>query len=216
MIDLDFAVERVSIAPRSATPILLFRLRVANRTPQVPVENVQLQAQIRIEATHRNYNSCERDRLVELFGLAADWDRTLRDVFWTNAGVSVPGFSDTCAVDLPVPCSYDFDIAATKYFFGVGQGEVPLLLLFSGTIFSRNADGELQIGQVAHHKEAGCRLPAGLWRSLMEQYYADRVWLRIGRDVFEQLNAYKRRSGLTGVEEALQRLLADRLAQVPR
>ena len=123
--------------------------------------------------------------------------------------MTVPGFAEECTVDLPVPCSYDFEIAATKFLHGVQEGEVPLLFLFSGPVFFHNANGDLQIGQIAHHKEAGYRLPVWLWQSLMAQHYPDCIWLRIERDLFEQVYEYKRRNGFAGFDQALRALLAE-------
>ena len=54
----------------------------------------------------------------------------------------VPGFTGSIEVDLPVPFSYDLQIASTRYFSSLDDGEIPLLLLFSGTIFGQ-ADGRL-------------------------------------------------------------------------
>jgi hypothetical protein len=206
MIDPDFAVENVAIARNSAIPTLMFRLRIDNSEPDTPVENIMLQVQLRIEATHRSYTPSERERLIDLFGSPEDWDRTLRSVMWTNASVLVPAFAETCTVELPVPCSYDFDLAATKFFHGVETGEVPLLLLFSGTIFFRNDNGELQIGQVAHHKEALYRLPVPVWQRMMQECHHDSVWLRIDRELFEEIYRFKRERRLASWNEALQRL----------
>ena len=47
----------------------------------------------------------------------------------------VAGFAGETEVDLPVACTYDFEVAAAKYLHALGDGEVPLLLLFSGTVF---------------------------------------------------------------------------------
>jgi hypothetical protein len=207
MIDLDFAVENVVIARNSAIPTLMFRLRISNSEPDTPVENVMLQAQLRIEATHRSYTPSERERLIDLFGSAEDWDRSLRSVMWTNASVLVPAFAETCTVELPVPCSYDFDLAATKFFHGVETGDVPLILLFSGAIFFRNDEGELQIGQVAHHKEATYRLPAPVWQRTMDECHHRSVWLRVDRELFEEIYRFKRERHIASYNEVLWRLV---------
>jgi len=208
MIDLDFAVTCAEAARHSAAPLLVFKLQISNGNPATPVEHVALQAQIRIEAAQRDYDANERGRLVELFGTAEDWDRGLRGLLWTTTSAAVPGFAEECNIELPVPCSYDFNIAATKFFHGVERGEVPLSLLFSGAIFFRNADGDLQIGQIPHHKEAGFRLPVSIWHAMMQHYYPDSLWLRIDRGMFEEIERYQRRNRLATVEEALRRLLA--------
>ena len=66
-------------------------------------------------------------------------------------------FRGTTEAILPVPCSYDLNIAATKYFYVLEEGEVPLLFLFSGTIFYAGADGRLQVQQISWNNE--CSLP---------------------------------------------------------
>lgn len=208
MTDLDFDVESVTIARNSAIPALMFRLRISNSEPDRPVENVMLQVQLRIEATHRSYTPSERERLIDLFGSPEDWDRSLRSVMWTNASMLVPAFTETCTVELPVPCSYDFDLAATKFFYGVETGDIPLLLLFSGAIFFLNDEGELQIGQIAHHKEAAYRLAASVWQRMMDEYHRRSVWLRIDRELFEEIYRFKRERRLASWNEALRRLTA--------
>ena len=208
MIELDFTAGEIAVAPRAAVPLLLLPLRIDASPPAVPVENVRLQAQVRIEATHRDYSPGEREHLAPLFGSAADWERSLRGLLWTHANLSVPRFAEACTVDLPLPCSYDFNIAATRYFHGLEHGEVPVSLLFSGSIFFRNEDGDLQIAQIAHHKEASCRMPVRVWQAMMDRYYPDGVWLRLGRELFEALCDYQRRHGCATADEALRLLLA--------
>ena len=47
----------------------------------------------------------------------------------------------TTEVDLPMPCTYDFEVAGSKYLHALRDGFVPLLLLFSGTVFTRGSRG---------------------------------------------------------------------------
>ena len=115
--------------------------------------------------------------------------------FGRTSNVQVPAFDGQRIVDLPVPCSFDFNVAATKYFFGLEGGEVPLAFLFSGTVFYRDADGFLQMDLISWSKEANYRLPVRIWQELMDFYYPNTVWLRIDREVFERdlpLQAAKR------------------------
>ncbi|MBV9782733.1 MAG: hypothetical protein JO264_02840 [Acidisphaera sp.] len=207
MVDLDFAVEDATVERHAASPHLAFGLRVINRTPAIAVRNVMLRCQIRIEPTRRPYRPSEKDRLVELFGTPERWGDTLRGFLWTHTGALVPGFDTACRIELPVPCSYDFNIAATKYFHGIEDGEVPLTLLFSGSVFYGDDDGQLQIDQIAWSKEASYRLPVALWHDMMRHYYPNGHWLCLDRDVFERLHAYKRRSGHPTWERALEALL---------
>lgn len=207
MVDLDFTVENVRVEPCSAVPLLLFRLRVINRTPAFAIENVMLNCQIRIESHRRAYDMQERERLVELFGGPQSFASSLRSLLWTHASLCMPGFDGECNVDLPVPCSFDFNVAATKYFYGLGDGEAPLNLLFSGSVFYRDAEEALQIDQISWTKEAPFPLPMKIWQSMMDHHYPRSAWLRLSREAFEQLHLYKRRKGLATFEQALQHLL---------
>ncbi|HZT87767.1 MAG TPA: DUF6084 family protein [Stellaceae bacterium] len=213
MIDLDFAIDGVEIGRSSAVPVLNFKLLVSGTPPTLPVEHVALQAQVRIEAAHRDYGAGERERLAGLFGGAADWDRSLRGLFWMTASAAIPAFEGECIVSLPVPCSCDATIAATKYFDAIEDGDAPLSFLFSGSVFYRGDDGGLQIAQIAHHKEAAFRLPVRLWREMMALYYPGCIWLPLGRDLFDEIDRYRRRHGLAAWEEALRRLVAHSRAE---
>ncbi len=75
----------------------------------------------------------------------------------------VPSFTGSVEVDVPVPCTYDLEIAATSYFHALQQGDIPFVLLFSGTIFTRGRDGvQRHPGAVAQGGDAtGCRSPSG-------------------------------------------------------
>ena len=215
MVDLDFTVEQARVARHTAAPTLVFALRLTNLTPAAPVRNVLLRCQIRIEPTRRGYKPMEQERLSDLFGSSPRWGETLRGLLWTHANALVPAFDGDCSVELPVPCTYDFNIAATKYFDGLDDGEVPLSFLFSGSIFYTDESGRLQIDQVAWSKEAGFRLPVATWRDMMERYYPNSVWLCLERDSFDRLYRYKRQRGLATFERAIDSLLSDAPAEAP-
>ncbi len=207
MPELAFRVEGAEVERFAAAPLIRLRLHVTNVEPAVRIRNVLLQCQIRIEATRRFYGSAEQSRLRELFGEPKDWSHTLRSLLWTHVNVTVPAFAGECIVDLPVPCSYDFNLAIAKYFYGLDAGEVPLLLLFSGTVFYDNAAGALQLDQIAWSKEANFRLPVSLWQEMTAHYYPDGTWLCLSRAVFERIYGYKRAHGFLTFEQALESLL---------
>jgi hypothetical protein len=208
MVDLVFAAEGAEVDRYAAAPMLIFKVRVGNATPAFEVQNVQLQCQVRIEATRRHYSPAERERLVELFGEMHRWKETLRSMLWVHANVQVPAFDDERIVELPVACSFDFNIAATKYFYGLEDGEVPLAFLFSGTVFYRDADDFLQMEQISWSKEASYRLPVRIWQELMDCYYPNSAWLRVDRKVFDDIYRYKRHKGFTSWDETLRALVA--------
>src|SRR5271170_1637164 len=128
MPDLDFQIEGAEVAGFSATPTIAFKLRVKNGNQREVIHSVALRCQIQIEVTRRRYAAEEQAKLRDLFGEPERWSQTLRNVLWTHASVNVPPFEDATVVDIPVPCSFDFNVAATKYFHGLGEGDVPLCL----------------------------------------------------------------------------------------
>ncbi|MBA2410351.1 MAG: hypothetical protein H0V62_11520 [Gammaproteobacteria bacterium] len=207
MPELDFTVEDARPEPYAAAPLLVFKLRIRNTTPTVSIRNVMLQCQLRIDATRRQYGAQDRDRLVDLFGAPERWGQTVHSQLWTHVTALVPRFDETSVVDLPVPCSFDFNVATTKYIYGLADGEVPLEFMFSGTVFYEGAEGQLQLDQISWSKEAAYRLPVKVWQTMMDLYYPNCAWLRLSRDAFDRLYRYKRERGLTSWEQAIAQLL---------
>lgn len=207
MPDLQFKIESAESVPFAAVPMLAFRLRVENSSRAEAIHSIALRAQIQIETPKRRYSSAEQDRLVDLFGEPERWGQTLRPMLWTHADVTLPAFSDSIAVDLRVPCSFDFNLAATKYFYGLTDGDLPLNFLFSGSCFYAGANGGLEVTPIPWSKESRFRLPVRAWRDTMEHYYPNSAWLRIRQDVFERLLQYKSQAGMATWEEALESLL---------
>ncbi|MBX6311306.1 MAG: hypothetical protein IRY99_00040 [Isosphaeraceae bacterium] len=212
MPDLNFRVIGAEPQRCAAEPLLLFSLQVsevlAEGARPMPIQAVALRCQVRIEPARRRYAETERERLLELFGTPERWGQTLRPMLWRHLSVIVPPFTGHGAVDLPVPCSADFSLAATKYFDALEEGDLPLCFLFSGTIFYEAAEGALQVAPIPWEKEASFRLPAATWRDLMDRYYPNSAWLCLRKDVFDRLNQYRSRQGLPSWERALERLLA--------
>src|SRR5262245_28919807 len=167
-----------------------------------------------LEVARRRYNHEESDRLLDLFGEPGLWDRTLRNMLWTNTSVVVPAFTLETTVDLPVHCAFDFNVAATKYFAGLDEGEVPILMLFSGTVFYTSESGALQAQQIPWEKEARYRLPVRVWREMMDMYYPNSAWLCLRRDVFERLYRYKAHRGIPTFDQALERVVPDVRAEI--
>ena len=207
MPDLNFQVEGAEAVPYSTSPLLAFKLRVANANAEESVQSVALRCQIQIEVTHRKYNSQQQERLLDLFGVPERWSRTLRPLLWTHASLMVPPFKGSTVVDLPVPCTFDFNVAATKYFAALDEGDVPLNLMFSGTVFYEPNDGGLLVEQIPWDRETKYRLPARVWQEMMDLYYPNSAWLSLRRDVFERLSQYKMEHGIPTWEQALESLL---------
>lgn len=205
--DLNFEIVGAEAPNFAAQPTLVFTLRVTNPDKQTPIHSVALRSQIRLMVTRRRYNSEEKKRLLDVFDEPQRWGDTLRDQLWTHASTTVPRFSGECLVDLPVPCTYDFDVVSTKYFDALENGEIPLLFLFSGTIFYTGEMGSLQVGQISWEKEASYHLPVSIWRTMIERYYPNSAWLRLQKDVFDRLYEFKATRKLPTWDEVVTRLL---------
>jgi hypothetical protein len=202
---LEFTVLDVRPEQYAVVPNLLVRLRIDENTGAT-VHAVALRCQIRIEPQRRAYDGRERSDLVELFGLPEQWDRTLRPFLWAHSASTVKGFTSSIEVDLPVSCTYDFDVAAAKYLNALGDGEVPLVFLFSGTIFSRTASG-FGVEQVPWDLEATYRMPVRVWRELMDLYFPNTAWLRLDRDTLAELSRFKAARALPSWEAVFGTLL---------
>jgi hypothetical protein len=215
MPDLSFQVEGVEVVSNAAAPLLAFKLRLTDIDPHQSIHTVALRCQIQLEVTRRKYTFEDQRRLHDLFGEPDRWGQTLRNLLWTHANLIVPSFAGTTLVDLPVPCSFDFNVAATKYFDGLTDGEIPICLQFSGTVFYANAEGTLQVSPISWDKETRFRLPVKIWREMMETYYPNSAWLCLHKDVFDRLCQYKVRQGIPTWEQALESLLQteDRLVK---
>jgi len=203
VIDLAFSVEGAARVEYAASPTLRFALGVASETP---VRSVLLDVQIQIAARRRGYDVAAHDRLFELFGPAADWGTTLRTLLWTRTTLVVPSFEGSTVVDLDVPCSYDLEVAASRYLDALSDGEVPLEFLFSGSVFYTGGGGELQTTRLSWQSEAQYRLPVRVWKETMERYFRGTAWVRLSKESFDRLSAYKSRNALASWDEALEAL----------
>ncbi len=212
MPDLTFTITGVEPAAHGITPLLHFKLSVSNEPATETIQSVILQAQIQIQSPRRAYQAAEKEKLVELFGTPDRWGQTLRTRLWTHSATTLRQFTGSTEAILPVPCTYDFNVAATKYFGALEDGDVPLLFLFSGTIFYAAADGRLQVQQISWEKESAWPMPVRVWQELMDHHYPNSAWLSLDREVFDRLHAFKRREGLATWDQALERLLSEQPA----
>lgn len=206
MPDLHFGVEGAEVLEYAAAPSLLFKLRIENLEEEL-IRSVSLNTQVRIAATQRHYDTAEQERLLEVFGEPHRWGNTLRSLLWTHTTLQISPFSGSTVVDMPVPCTYDLEVVATKYFHALEDGEVPLEFLFSGTVFYAGEGGRLQIARISWEKEAEYRMPIRLWKEMMERYFPNSAWIRLHKDAFDQLYDYKVRMGLPTWEAAVEALL---------
>jgi hypothetical protein len=199
---LDARVERYA-----ASPTVLLRLRVREVTGAT-VHAVALRCQVRVEPRRRRYDDDEAAALADLFGARSRWASTLKPLQLAQLGHMVPTFTGATEVDLALPCSYDFDVAAHKYLYALEDGVAPLLLLFSGTWFVNRPEG-LTVLPVPWDLEASFGLPVAVWREAMDQHFPGSAWLRLGRDTFDALYRYRSDNALLTWDEAIRRLLKE-------
>jgi hypothetical protein len=207
MPDLNFEVVGAEAPAFAAVPLLVFKLHVTNENAEEHIHSVSLRCQIQISATRRRYHPDEQERLLEIFGEPRRWRETLRPLLWTHASAVVPPFTGSTIIDLPIACTYDFEVVGTRYFAALADGEIPLIFLFSGTIFYEGEQDHLQVGQISWSKEAGYRLPVAVWREVIERYYPNTNWIRLHRDTFDQLYRYKVAHGFPTWEQTFEHLL---------
>jgi hypothetical protein len=207
MPELNFQIEGAEVVPHAASPLLAFKLRLTTAHSKETIHTVALRCQIQLEVPRRKYTSDDQEKLLDLFGEPSRWGQTLKTLLWTHANLVVPSFQDTTVVNLPVPCTFDFNVAATKYFDGLTDGEVPICVQFSGTVFFAAPEAGLQVAPISWDKEARFRLPVKTWRNMMQSYYPNSAWLCLHKDAFDRLYQYKMRHGIPTWEEALDRVI---------
>jgi Family of unknown function (DUF6084) len=208
MPDFSFKVTGVEPALHSLAPLLHFKVRITNAPPEQLIHAALISTQIQLQPAQRTYTPAEQKNLIELFGPPELWGQTLRNRLWAQTSTTVGHFQGQSEVTLPVPCTADINLAATKYFQALEAGDVSLRFLFSGSVFYCEA-GRLQVAPISWNNECLHRLPAQTWRALMDQFYPNASWLSLRRDVFDRLYAYKRSAGFISWEETLEALLPE-------
>lgn len=206
MAELVFDCLNATAEQHAITPTLRFGLRIADFSHSA-IEAIALRVQIRIEAQRRRYSPDEADRLLDLFGETSRWGETLKPLHFANVSLMVPRFTGSIETPLTVPCTYDFEVASTKYFHALEDGEIPFIFLFSGTLFGRTDSG-ISVMQIPWNKEASYRMPFRIWRDAIEASFPNTGWVRLRSDTIDALQEFKARHALTGWDDALLALLA--------
>jgi hypothetical protein len=206
MSDYTFSLLDVFAEPYAVAPQLTARLRIEEATGQT-IHAIALRCQVRIEPQRRRYDAGEQQGLVGLFGERDRWIDTLKPFLWMQCNTTVQGFTDVTEVDLVLPCTYDFDVIGSRYLHALDAGTVPLTLLFSGTVFTKGANG-FGVQQVPWDCEARYDMPVSVWRQMIESYFPNTGWIRLEHEVLTRLADYRASHGLTTWEETVQTLLA--------
>jgi Family of unknown function (DUF6084) len=204
----DFSVVDIVAEPYAAAPQLTARLRIQETSGQT-IHAIALRCQVRIEPQRRPYEEADETGLRALFGTRDRWAQTLKPFLWMQCSTMVQGFTGATEVDLPLPCTYDFEVTGSRYLHAVGEGTVPLALLFSGTVFTKGTTG-FEVQQVPWDCEARYAMPVAVWQRMVSTYFPNTGWIRLDREVLAALAEFRSRQGLTTWEETVQHLLTAR------
>jgi hypothetical protein len=207
MADLTFDCIGANADRYAVMPSISMTLRISETSGQ-RIDAIALRCQIRIEPTRRRYSPAEEQRLKDLFGETTQWADTLKPMQFTNVSTMVAGFRGSTEIQLPVTFSYDLEIGSGRYFASLEAGEIPLLLLFSGTIFSVT-DGRLQVQQVPWSKEATYRLPVSVWQEAVDVHFPNSGWITMSRQTLDELQRFKTRRALPTWDATVSALLAE-------
>jgi hypothetical protein len=200
---LDFRVDDAKAKSHAASPTIAFALDVES---DEPIEAMVLRVQLRIEPQWRSYDGTEKTLLNDLFGTPDRWQTTLRTFSWADVPVIVPGFEGSTRAEICIPCTYDFDQAATRFLHALAGGEVPLRFLFSGAIFRRGGK-TFSTERVPWSCEYAYRMPLEVWQSAMRACYGDDALIRVHRETLEKLHRYRALAGAISWDDLFERLM---------
>jgi hypothetical protein len=200
-----FSCTGVTATAYAAVPTLTFRLGITDADGG-HIDAVALRCQIRIEPQRRQYSADEARRLHDLYGDTSRWAETVRPVQLAAVSVMVPAFTAVTEIDVDVPCTYDLEVASARYLQGLDDGTVPLLLLFSGTVFS-SGEGRMSVALIPWSSEVSCRMPVSVWHDVVNQHFPGSGWLRCSRETIDALSDYKAAHALPTWDATLASLL---------
>jgi len=206
MAELTFGCTGAHATRYAATPTLTFTLNITERTG-ARVHAIALRCQIRIEPHRRRYSADEAQRLNDLFGDTSRWAETVKPIQLATVTAMVPGFTSLTEIELPVPCSYDLEVASARYLQGLDDGTVPLLLLFSGTVFIAHGES-FSVELIPWSAEASYRMPASIWQDVVNEHFPGSAWLRCSRETLDALSVFKSSRALPTWDATLCALLA--------
>jgi uncharacterized protein DUF6084 len=210
MAQLTFACTQASASRYAATPTLAFKLTITESSG-VRVHAIALRCQIRIEPHRRRYSAAEAQRLHDLFGDTSRWADTVKPIQLAMVSTMVPAFTSLTEVGLEVPCTYDLEVASARYLQGLDDGTIPLLFLFSGTVFTAPGDGSatgFSVELIPWSSEATYRMPVSVWREVVDLHFPGSAWLRCSRETLDALSAFKAEHALATWDATLTALLA--------
>jgi Family of unknown function (DUF6084) len=203
----EFEIAGASHVPFAASPTMLFEA-IATEPTGAAIQSIALTAQVMIEPARRGYDAETRARLTELFGPPASWAPSTSGLPWARVAAAVPGFTGATRFSLEVPCTYDLEVAAAKYFYAVKDGEVPLTFHFNGNVFFHGGlDGRLQVMPISWTTSSQYRMPVQAWRAMIAEHYPGGGWIRVSDETLRSLHERRAQRGLPSLDACVAELL---------
>jgi Family of unknown function (DUF6084) len=202
----EFAVTGAAHLPFAASPTMRFQAAVIE-PGGVEVQSIALTAQVMIDPARRGYDPEMRERLAELFGPPASWAPSTSGLAWARVAAAVPSFTGSTTFGIEVPCTYDLEVAAAKYFYAVRDGLVPLSFHFNGNVFYRDERGRLMVVPVAWSSTAQYSMPVATWRAMIAEHYPGGGWIRVDDETLAALNDRRAAHGLSSFDACVRELL---------
>jgi hypothetical protein len=204
----EFEVVSTRSMRYAATPTLALDLQVTEPSG-TPIYMIALTIQLMIEPARRTYDDETRAKLLALFGPPERWSVTTRSLVWSQLDVLVPAFTGSTVVTVPLPCTYDLELAAAKYLYSLPDGVAPLALHFNGTIYYPAEDGRLQMVLVPWSKSIDFKMPVEVWRETVANYYPNTGWAALHPATIEALQQAKVDRGLPTLDACVEALLEE-------
>ncbi len=202
---LSFSCTGARPEQYASSPTMIFDLKI-KESSGVRVHTALLRAQLRIEPHRRRYSAEEAAGVDDIFGEVSRWGETLKPMQLAMANIQTPSFTTEIDVPLPVSFSYDIEVASNKYLHSMKDGEIPILILFSGSVFYQTENG-VQIDPVAWHEEANFRLPVATWRQMMDLHFPGQSWIQMRVDTVDKLRRYRAKEADLTWDHTIERLL---------
>jgi hypothetical protein len=103
--------------------------------------------------------------------------------------------------------TYDLEVASARFLQGLDDGTVPLLLLFSGTVFLANGQS-FSVELIPWSSETSYRMPVSVWQDVVRDHFPGSAWLKCSRETLDALSVYKSKHALPTWDATLSALLA--------
>lgn len=204
----EFAVIATRSMRHAATPTLIVDLQVSENSGR-QVYMIALRVQVMIEPARRDYDAPTRERLLELFGPPERWSVATTNLVFAQLDVLVPAFTGSVTVPVSIPCSYDMELAATKYLRALPDGAAPMAVHFNGIVYFPAENGGLQMSLVPWSTSIDFRMPVSVWQETIEHYYPNTAWLGVRSQTLESLQREKLRRGLPTLDACVSALLEE-------